>query len=68
MYLAREHTSESLPAIGARFGGRGHTTVMHACKRAAARLAADPEAGALAARLSTTLSTARATLPADRPD
>ncbi len=68
MYLAREHTSDSLPAIGARFGGRGHTTVMHACKRAAARLQADPEAGARAARLSTALSTTRAAPPADRPD
>jgi chromosomal replication initiator protein len=68
MYLAREHTSASLPAIGARFGGRGHTTVMHACKRAAARLEADPEAGARAARLSTALSTSRAAPPADRPD
>jgi chromosomal replication initiator protein len=44
MYLAREHTSETLPAIGARFGGRNHTTVMHACKRTAERLASDPEA------------------------
>ena len=44
MYLAREHTGETLPAIGARFGGRNHTTVMHACRRTAERLAADPEA------------------------
>ena len=33
MYLAREHTKASLPAIGAAFGGRNHTTVMHAVKR-----------------------------------
>ena len=44
MYLAREHTGETLPAIGARFGGRNHTTVLHACKRTAQRIAADPEA------------------------
>jgi chromosomal replication initiator protein len=44
MYLAREHTAETLPAIGERFGGRNHTTVLHACRRAAARLADDPEA------------------------
>jgi chromosomal replication initiator protein len=44
MYLAREHTGETLPAIGARFAGRNHTTVMHACKRTAQRIAADPEA------------------------
>jgi chromosomal replication initiator protein len=44
MYLAREHTGETLPAIGARFGGRNHTTVLHACRRTAERMAADPEA------------------------
>jgi chromosomal replication initiator protein len=44
MYLAREHTAETLPAIGERFGGRNHTTVLHACRRTAARLADDPEA------------------------
>jgi chromosomal replication initiator protein len=44
MYLAREHTGETLPAIARRFGGRNHTTVMHACKRTAERMAHDPEA------------------------
>jgi len=44
MYLARKHTAETLPAIAARFGGRNHTTVLHACRRAAERLAGDPEA------------------------
>jgi chromosomal replication initiator protein len=44
MYLAREHTGETLPAIGARFAGRNHTTVLHACRRTAERIAADPEA------------------------
>jgi chromosomal replication initiator protein len=33
MALAREFTSHSLPEIGNAFGGRGHTTVIHACKR-----------------------------------
>ncbi len=45
MYLAREHTDASLPTIGAEFGGRGHTTVIHACRRTAERIAADPEVG-----------------------
>jgi chromosomal replication initiator protein len=44
MYLAREHTRETLPAIGAHFGGRDHSTVVHACKRAASRIGTDPEA------------------------
>jgi chromosomal replication initiator protein len=43
MYLTRELTSESLPAIGRQFGGRDHTTVLHAWRRTSARLAADPE-------------------------
>ena len=44
MYLARELTSESLPAIGRQFEGRDHTTVLHACRRTAARLRADDKA------------------------
>jgi chromosomal replication initiator protein len=41
MYLARELTTESLPAIGRHFGGRDHTTVLHAWRRTSARLASD---------------------------
>jgi chromosomal replication initiator protein len=35
MYLARELTQETLPAIGKSFGGRNHSTVLHAHKRIA---------------------------------
>jgi chromosomal replication initiator protein len=44
MYLCREHTDQSLPAIGRRFGGRNHTTVMHACRRTSNRLSSDQDA------------------------
>tara|TARA_R110002096_G_scaffold436105_1_gene668126 strand:+ start:142688 stop:144118 length:1431 start_codon:yes stop_codon:yes gene_type:complete len=33
MYLCKHLTSKSLPSIGRKFGGRDHTTVMHAVKR-----------------------------------
>jgi chromosomal replication initiator protein len=42
MYLARELTSRSLPDIGRRFGGRDHTTVLHACRRIEALCKTDP--------------------------
>ena len=42
MYLARELTSRSLPDIGRRFGGRDHTTVLHACRRIAELCRSDP--------------------------
>jgi chromosomal replication initiator protein len=42
MYLARELTERSLPEIGRRFGGRDHTTVLHACRRIAALCEEDP--------------------------
>jgi chromosomal replication initiator protein len=41
MYLARELTSESLPAIARQFGGRDHTTVLHAWRRTSTRIASD---------------------------
>jgi len=57
MYLARELTDASLPRIGDEFGGRDHTTVMHACERVKEVLAQDPQ---LAARLKKLVDTLRA--------
>ena len=42
MYLARKLTTRSLPEIGRRFGGRDHTTVLHACKRVVELCEEDP--------------------------
>lgn len=41
MYLARKYTDKSLPGIGREFGGRHHTTVLHAVRRVA-ELCSDP--------------------------
>lgn len=45
MFLARELTPKSLPDIGRRFGGRDHTTVMHAIRVVEALLFDDHEIG-----------------------
>ena len=44
MYLARELTDRTLPAIGDAFGGRDHSTVLHAVKRTSKRIATDADA------------------------
>jgi chromosomal replication initiator protein len=41
MYLAKTLTLRSLPEIGRRFGGRDHTTVLHAVRKIDANVAAD---------------------------
>ncbi|MGI5852518.1 MAG: chromosomal replication initiator protein DnaA, partial [Caldicoprobacterales bacterium] len=43
MYLCRELTDLSLPKIGEEFGGRDHTTVIHAYDKIAADIINDPE-------------------------
>ena len=58
MYLARELTGESLPAIGREFGGRDHTTVLHAWRRTEERISTNSASRTvveeLRARLTTT--------------
>lgn len=51
MYLARKLTRHSLEEIGGFFGGRDHTTVMHALRIIEARRASDPEFDATLADL-----------------
>jgi len=41
MYLAKTLTLRSLPEIGRRFGGRDHTTVLHAVRKIEALVAKD---------------------------
>lgn len=41
MYLCRKLTSLSFPEIGRHFGGKDHTTVIHACRQMEKRLEAD---------------------------
>jgi chromosomal replication initiator protein len=59
MYLARELTGESLPAIGREFGGRDHTTVLHAWRRTTARMASDEESRLVVEKLCETLGCKR---------
>jgi len=42
MYLAKQLTSRSLPEIGRKFGGRDHTTVMHAVRKVEELKSLDP--------------------------
>ena len=60
MYLSRELTEESLPAIGRHFGGRDHTTVLHAHRRTTQRLDEDNDVREAVQQLCTALG-----LPAD---
>jgi chromosomal replication initiator protein len=41
MYLVRELTGLSLPRIGAVFGGRDHTTVLHSCRKVEDEMTSD---------------------------
>ena len=41
MYLCRELTNSSFPEIGRHFGGKDHTTIIHACKQIAKAKEAD---------------------------
>jgi chromosomal replication initiator protein len=42
MYLCRKHTETSFPAIGDKFGGRDHSTVIHASRAIEKRIKEDP--------------------------
>ena len=51
MYLAREMTDLSLPAIARHFGGRDHTTVLHAHRKISREVLADESCRSLVGHL-----------------
>lgn len=55
MYLCRKYTSVSFPAIGYKFGGRDHSTVIHASKAVEKRIKDDPSMQATVERLAKSL-------------
>ena len=61
MYLARDLTEASLPQIGARFGGRHHSTVIHAVDKVERQLkdGHDPQLQDLVALITVRLKTVR---------
>lgn len=51
MYLCREMTDASLPKIGLMFGGRDHSTVIHAHKEISKNLRSDPQISVMVNRI-----------------
>jgi chromosomal replication initiator protein len=51
VYLCCALTPHSLPAIGRRFGGKNHTTILHSQRRIAALILTDQELAATVAKL-----------------
>jgi len=59
MYLCRQYTHASFPVIGDYFGGRDHSTVIHATQSVEQRLQQDPAFRDAVARIERLLHTAR---------
>jgi chromosomal replication initiation ATPase DnaA len=55
MYLAKTLTVRSLPEIGRMFGGRDHTTILHAVRKIGALVARDPDLNEVVEKLKATL-------------
>jgi chromosomal replication initiator protein len=58
MYLAREVVRASFPEIARQFGGKDHSTVIHACSKIKKDMEANPQVGAMVAELSQKLGVA----------
>lgn len=57
MYLSKELTNHSLPEIGENFGGRDHTTVLHACRKIKELISSDADINEDVKNLLRTLTT-----------
>ena len=57
MYLCRKYTETSFPAIGDKFGGRDHSTVIHASKTIERKIKEDPHMQTTIEKLGTLLNT-----------
>jgi chromosomal replication initiator protein len=55
MYLSRQLLGASLPKIGKEFGGRDHSTVIHACKKIASALKNNIEVSEAVKNISTSI-------------
>lgn len=56
MYLARELSGLSLPRLGTAFGGRDHTTVLHACRKVEADTSTDANLAGMVRQLRSELA------------
>lgn len=56
MYLAKKLTPRSLPDIGRRFGGRDHTTVLHAVRKMESKVTSDVDFAARVALITESLT------------
>ena len=57
MYLSKDLTNHSLPEIGESFGGRDHTTVLHACRKIKELISSDADINEDVKNLLRTLTT-----------
>jgi chromosomal replication initiator protein len=56
MYLCRKYTESSFPAIGDKFGGRDHSTVIHASKTIERKIKEDPHMQTIVEKLERNLN------------
>ncbi len=55
MFLSRKYTSSSFPEIGSKFGGKNHSTVVHAVKNVEKKIGRDPSVSSAVTTVSSAL-------------